>query len=758
MDFLANRKIGFRISLGFSVVIAIFLVAVLVVAQSASQRKEMDAWNVHTYKVLGTGESMLTGMINMETGARGFLVAGNEAFLEPYALGRKQFEAAMKEAKSLTSDNAVQQKRLDEMARLHVAFVDVADSLIAQRRAVSGGRSRIEDVVVEFGKARDKAAMDGFRGLQAEFMDMERVLLEQRRASAESLASREQAALFGGATVAIILAIAVGMLLKRSVVVPVRQAVEAAENLASGRFGMDASVAKADEIGDLLRSIAKAEEVVRSFTLAQQDMARRHEEGAISERVDARRFPGEYGALAEKVNALVESHIGVTFQLVDVVDRFSQGDFSKSIPKLPGEKARISEVCEQARANLLTVSGEIKRLSAAAAQGDFSPRGDVSRLSFEYKDMVANLNRLMDEASRGIDEVGRNLKHLADGDLTRRVEGSFAGRFADLQADYNTTAERLHGLMTRIRGGSGTIHLAATEIASGNQDLSSRTEEQASSLEETASSMEELTSTVKQNAENARQANQLVVGASDVATKGGTVVREVVRTMGEISESSKKIADIIAVIDGIAFQTNILALNAAVEAARAGEQGRGFAVVATEVRNLAQRSAAAAKEIKDLISDSVSRVDAGSRLVDEAGRTMEEIVMSVKRVTDIMAEITAASAEQSSGIEQVNQAITQMDEVTQQNAALVEEAAAAAESLKEEARVLSDAVAVFKLEGSTSSDSWDGHSERRGPDRAKNVARLPAPGKAKPAAEAARGGGRKAAVASAALAEEWERF
>jgi methyl-accepting chemotaxis protein len=238
---------------------------------------------------------------------------------------------------------------------------------------------------------------------------------------------------------------------------------------------------------------------------------------------------------------------------------------------------------------------------------------------------------------------------------------------------------------------------ASQEIATGNLDLSSRTEQQASSLEETASSMEELTSTVKQNADNARQANSLAASASEVAGKGGTVIAEVVNTMGAINESSRKIVEIISTIDGIAFQTNILALNAAVEAARAGEQGRGFAVVATEVRNLAHRSAAAAKEIKTLISDSVDKVASGSQLVDQAGATMSEVVDSVRRVSDIISEITAASREQSMGIDQINQAIMQMDSVTQQNAALVEESAAAAESLQGQAAQLAAVVGKFVL-------------------------------------------------------------
>jgi methyl-accepting chemotaxis protein len=288
---------------------------------------------------------------------------------------------------------------------------------------------------------------------------------------------------------------------------------------------------------------------------------------------------------------------------------------------------------------------------------------------------------------------------VAGGDLSNEIEATSKDETGQLLRALKHMNDSLVRIVGEVRTGTNTIAIASSEIASGNMDLSSRTEQQASSLEETAASMEELTSTVKQNADNARQANQLAISASEVAVKGGSVVSEVVNTMGSINTSARKIVDIIGVIDGIAFQTNILALNAAVEAARAGEQGRGFAVVASEVRSLAQRSAAAAKEIKHLIDDSVNKVDEGARLVDQAGVTMHEIVASVKRVTDIMAEITAASQEQTSGIEQVNKAITQMDNVTQQNAALVEEAAAASESMQNQAANLSQAISVFKLGG-----------------------------------------------------------
>jgi methyl-accepting chemotaxis protein len=344
---------------------------------------------------------------------------------------------------------------------------------------------------------------------------------------------------------------------------------------------------------------------------------------------------------------------------------------------------------------------------------------------------------------------------VAAGDLTVDIQ-TRPNDGTSLLAALKTMQDSLSKIVGDVRSGTDTIATASSQIAAGNMDLSSRTEQQASSLEETAASMEELTSTVKQNADNARQANQLAVSASGVAVKGGAVVAQVVDTMSAINTSSKKIVDIIGVIDGIAFQTNILALNAAVEAARAGEQGRGFAVVAAEVRNLAQRSAAAAKEIKTLISDSVDKVEEGSKQVAEAGKTMEEIVGSVKRVTDIMAEITAASQEQTQGIEQINQAITQMDQVTQQNAALVEQAAAAASSLQEQASGLSQVVSVFKL-GNTPQSTHAVAPQR-------NVTARPSAPRQPPAAKRAIAAPprKQAAVAQPKLAAgaggEWEEF
>ncbi|SFM30934.1 methyl-accepting chemotaxis sensory transducer with TarH sensor [Ectothiorhodospira mobilis] len=400
------------------------------------------------------------------------------------------------------------------------------------------------------------------------------------------------------------------------------------------------------------------------------------------------RNPGHQRQMMEAMRSTYETEIrigGRTFKLI-------------ANPISDDEGERLGTVIEWAdRTEELKVENEVSTLVEGAVKGDFTRRVATEELDGFFKRLGSGVNTLMEKTATGLGEVANVLNAIAQGDLTRQVTGDYEGTFGELKRDTNNTAERLRELIGQIQESVDAINTAAKEIASGNTDLSQRTEEQASSLEETASSMEELTSTVKQTADNARQADQLSDTAREVATRGGDKARQAMESMKAITESSDKIGDIITVIDGIAFQTNILALNAAVEAARAGEQGRGFAVVAGEVRNLAQRSASAAKEIKALIAEDAETIQTGSRQVMEAGETMEEIVEQVKRVSDLIAEIAAASDEQSSGIEQVNSAVTQMDEVTQQNASLVEEAAAAAESLEEQSQGLARAVSVFRL-------------------------------------------------------------
>ena len=431
----------------------------------------------------------------------------------------------------------------------------------------------------------------------------------------------------------------------------------------------------------------------------------------------------------------------------------SGNDFQQASEILQGAmKESYPAVRENAEA-LIALQLKVAKAEFEAAQTRFAVVRNISIAVIAFGLLLAALIGywLIRAITLPLDTAVRVARAVAEGDLTQRIEVNSSNEFGQLLQALKDMNESLVSVVGQVRNGTDTVAHASSQIAAGNLDLSSRTEQQASSLEETASSMEELTSTVKQNAENARQANQLVGSTADVAVKGGQVVGQVIDTMSSIKESSRKIADIIGVIDGIAFQTNILALNAAVEAARAGEQGRGFAVVASEVRNLAQRSASAAKEIKGLIEDSVGKVDAGGKLVDEAGVAMDEIVSSVKRVTDIMSEIAAASQEQSSGIEQVNQAITQMDDVTQQNAALVEEAAAAAESLQDQATKLAEAVSVFKLEAG----AYSARPEL--PVLSDRVTALPK-SRLKPKAVAAPASQSKKLAVAGGSNDEWEEF
>nr|WP_269724180.1 methyl-accepting chemotaxis protein [Stenotrophomonas sp. SKA14] len=487
----------------------------------------------------------------------------------------------------------------------------------------------------------------------------------------------------------------------RSLTRPLEGAVTLADGIASGRLDNVIDASGNDEVTQLLRSMQRMQMQVQAVMAAQGELARQHDAGSLSYRMDESAFPGDYGRMVHETNALVGSHVQVQNRLIEVMKHYARGDLSVDMDPLPGEKAAITQAMDETKSSLSAINSEIRRLATAAAAGDFSLRGDEDRFAYDFRDMVAGLNQLMQTTDENLVQVSTLLQAISRGDLTVRMHGDFHGVFARMRDDCNATVDQLKQIVGRIQASASSINLAAGEIASGNTDLSRRTEQQAANLEETAASMEELTSTVKQNAEHARQANQLAIGAHGVASQGGEVVGQVVTTMSAIEASSKKIAEIISVIDGIAFQTNILALNAAVEAARAGEQGRGFAVVASEVRTLAQRSAGAAKEIKGLIEDSVGKVADGSALVRQAGTTMGEIVASVQRVTDIMADISAASQEQSSGIEQVNQAVVQMDETTQQNAALVEEASAAARSMEEQANLLAEAVSVFRTGAAT---------------------------------------------------------
>jgi methyl-accepting chemotaxis protein len=521
------------------------------------------------------------------------------------------------------------------------------------------------------------------------------------KAATDAVSAKSAATWISGSLGVIILLIvaAMGLMIARGLVKSLAQAVDVATRIAGGDLSGTIDAQGNDETARLLKAMQTMQESLKSIVAEIQGIVKAAVLGDFSIKMEMNGKAGYTKDLSELLNQLSNTVDDAFKDTIRVANALAGGDLSQKVTKEYSGAYNQVKVSVNTTADSLTrIVAEIQTIVEAANRGDFSIKMDLNGKQGYTKTLSDLLNLLSNTVDAAFKDTIHVAQALAKGDLTQAVTRDYQGAFNDVKQSLNGTVDNLKRLVGEIKDATDTINTASKEIAAGNSDLSQRTEEQASSLEETASSMEELTSTVRQNAENAKQANQLAIGASDVAGKGGAVVSQVVVTMDSINESSRKIVDIISVIDGIAFQTNILALNAAVEAARAGEQGRGFAVVAGEVRNLAQRSAAAAKEIKTLIGDSVDKVEGGSRLVAQAGATMEEIVTSIRRVTDIMAEITAASAEQSQGIEQVNTAITQMDEVTQQNAALVEEAAAAAEALEEQAQNLAVSVGSFKMD------------------------------------------------------------
>ncbi|MEL4890852.1 methyl-accepting chemotaxis protein [Xanthomonas protegens] len=693
---LQRYNVGRRLggAFGLLILLSCLLVAAGLLSMSRA-RNELDRIVKINVEKIRISNGMLNDNANI------LVALGTLATVSSEQLNRE----ALAEIKEHRAHYMEMRKQLDAFPATSDRIRTLREEIDA-RRAVAG---KLNDQVIALGTAnrndeaqallneKARPATAAWQARILENADIQDAQMKRAYATATEAMTNGRNMLIGGGLAVLIVSGLLAWTITRSLTGPLNQATRAAEAIADGRLDNDVATEARDEPGRLLLAMDRMQTQLQRFSSETALMIELHADKDISHRMP-QDFPGVYGELSKGINTMMFEHLDAIVDAIGVLNEYANGDLRRDARRLPGSRAVLHESMDAAKASLLAINTEIKRLAAAAAAGDFSARGDAAHFQHDFRLMVQDLNAMMEVSDHNLGKLSALLQAIAAGDLTARMDGEFHGVFATMRDDANATVEQLTGIVGRIQTAAVSINAAATEIAAGNDDLSRRTEQQAASLEETAASMEELTSTVRQNAEHARQANQLAAGAASVASQGGSVVGQVVETMSGIEASSKKIADIIGVIDGIAFQTNILALNAAVEAARAGEQGRGFAVVASEVRTLAQRSSNAAKEIKSLIDDSVDQVANGSTLVRQAGETMAEIVASVQRVTDIMGEISAASQEQASGIEQVNQTVTQMDETTQQNAALVEEATAAARSMEEQATQLQDAVAVFKLD------------------------------------------------------------
>ncbi|WP_045762388.1 methyl-accepting chemotaxis protein, partial [Xanthomonas albilineans] len=556
--FLQRYNVGVRLATAFGILILLsctLVVAGLITLFQA--RGRLDSIVNRNIAAMRASSEMLNASSVVAINIRNIVLPtsqeDNIRFSKVIDQQRARYLAARKRMSEISSD-AQGLAKAEEIDRMRAMSVEV------NNRVIDLGMHDKPKEALDLMMAKAAPLTQKWQESIAVYADLQAKRSSDAYAEASESMDRGRNLLIVGGALVVLVSSLLAWLITRSLTVPLNRATRAAEAIASGKLDNDVRTEAKDETGRLLIAMDGMQQQLRSLIGAQLEMAKRHDAGEVSHRIDAQTFPGDYGRMAAETNALVSSHLAVKTKLAQIMGRYAIGDLSQDMDRLPGEEAVLSKTMDEVKANLSAMNGQIKQLAYSAAHGDFAARGDAERFQYDFRVMVESLNQLMSTADGNLQSLSALLQAIAAGDLTARMRGDFHGVFAQMRDDANATAEQLASIVGRIKQSAGSINAAASEIATGNDDLSQRTEQQAASLEETAASMEELTSTVKQNAENARQANQLAVGAASVASQGGAVVGQVVQTMTGIEVASKKIADIISVIDGIAFQTNILAL------------------------------------------------------------------------------------------------------------------------------------------------------------------------------------------------------